>query len=61
MTFTSEHLRRYKRDLCKFHAEGHCWRGEDCTFAHGLEEMYRSDAAEARRDDRPTGATSRGH
>merc|ERR1719373_311555 len=25
--------------MCKFHLEGKCMRGEDCTFAHGEDEL----------------------
>mmetsp|Transcript_43411 Transcript_43411/g.80886 ORF Transcript_43411/g.80886 Transcript_43411/m.80886 type:complete len:405 (+) Transcript_43411:93-1307(+) len=33
------HKTQYKTQLCRFHAQGHCARGEGCTFAHGAREL----------------------
>jgi len=37
----------YKRAMCRFWASGNCTRGQDCTFAHGSDELQRFAPARA--------------
>lgn len=34
----------FKTVLCKYFELGHCSRGEDCTYAHGLEDLQTREA-----------------
>lgn len=29
----------YKKSLCKWHAKGICWLGDECRFAHGIDNL----------------------
>ena len=30
---------RFKTELCVFHPEGRCRKGDSCEYAHGVEEL----------------------
>ena len=30
---------KYKTAVCKHHLRGSCWRGQECNFAHGYDEL----------------------
>ena len=34
----------FKTVLCKYFEQGHCSRGDDCTYAHGLEDLQTREA-----------------
>lgn len=47
------HMRRFKKDLCVYFERGHCDKGQNCTFAHGHEEL-RGRFAQVRAGYQPT-------
>jgi hypothetical protein len=34
----------FKTVLCKYFELGHCTRGDECTYAHGIEELQTREA-----------------
>ncbi|KAG5511385.1 hypothetical protein JKF63_07348 [Porcisia hertigi] len=44
--FERPHNANYKTRLCKTFAEGHCNRGDQCNFAHGVGELRQSGGGE---------------
>ena len=35
----NEERKKYKIELCKYYQQGHCSKGDNCSFAHGEHEL----------------------
>merc|ERR1719343_737869 len=52
-------VREAKRTLCKFFQQGMCKKGDECTFAHGEEELVLLDPLDEQALDPETGEPRR--
>ncbi|AIN95460.1 hypothetical protein LPMP_050190 [Leishmania panamensis] len=54
-SFERPHNANYKTRLCKGFAEGHCNRGDQCNFAHGVDELRQCGGGEPIQPQLPPG------